>query len=112
MEEVVRSVQKVAEITAEITQASREQASGIQQVNQAMTQMDGVTQQNAALVEQVSAASVSLQEQALALTQAVAVFRTTQESADANEAVSALAAVKEDPRPAALPEERLALPAR
>jgi methyl-accepting chemotaxis protein len=86
MQEVVSSVQKVANITAEITQASREQASGIQQVNQAMTQMDGVTQQNAALVEQVSAASVSLQEQALALTQAVAAFRTAQAAAEVREA--------------------------
>jgi methyl-accepting chemotaxis protein len=81
MEEVVGAVRKVADITSEITQASREQASGIQQVNQAMTQMDGATQQNAALVEQVSAASVSLQEQALALTQAVAVFRTADAAA-------------------------------
>ena len=108
MEEVVRSVQKVAAITADITQASREQASGIQQVNQAMTQMDGVTQQNAALVEQVSAASVSLQEQALALTQAVAAFRTNQE---AQAPVAALAGVRME-APPALAEERLALAAR
>jgi methyl-accepting chemotaxis protein len=75
MEEVVAAVRKVAEITGEIKSASREQASGIQQVNQAVTQMDQVTQQNAALVEQVSAASASLQEQAAGLTRAVSAFR-------------------------------------
>jgi methyl-accepting chemotaxis protein len=108
MEEVVSSVQKVAEITAEITQASREQASGIQQVNQAMTQMDGVTQQNAALVEQVSAASVSLQEQALALIQAVAAFRTAQVAAP--EARQEPVAMAERSLP--FDDERLALEAR
>ena len=111
MEEVVNSVRKVADITAEITQASREQASGIQQVNQAMTQMDGVTQQNAALVEQVSAASVSLQEQALALTQAVAAFRTAQVEADAGVRPAAVPVEHEERQ--ALPDgERLALAAR
>jgi len=110
MQEVVGSVEKVAAITAEITQASREQASGIQQVNQAMTQMDSVTQQNAALVEQVSAASVSLQEQALALTQAVAAFRTV-EAETARPVVAA--PVLDDAAPAILhEEERLALAAR
>ena len=78
MQEVVASVRKVAEITGNISAASREQASGIQQVGQAVTQMDQVTQQNAALVEQVSAASASLQDQALALTRAVAVFQIDQ----------------------------------
>jgi methyl-accepting chemotaxis protein len=108
MHEVVGSVQKVAAITAEITQASREQASGIQQVNQAMTQMDSVTQQNAALVEQVSAASVSLQEQALALTQAVAAFRTAE--AAARPAMDA--PLVESAPPALADDERLALEAR
>jgi hypothetical protein len=111
MEEVVSAVQKVAEITAEITQASREQASGIQQVNQAVTQMDGATQQNAALVEQVSAASVSLQEQALALMQAVAAFRTAQAEAPEEERVSEpfAASGRHLPSP---DDERLALEAR
>ncbi|HLS87637.1 MAG TPA: methyl-accepting chemotaxis protein, partial [Burkholderiales bacterium] len=118
MEAVVESVRKVADITGEITQASREQASGIQQVNQAMTQMDQVTQQNAALVEQVSAASVALQEQALALMQAVAVFRTQAEAALADPVASAgeEAQPASDALPAqsapALPEGPLALAAR
>jgi methyl-accepting chemotaxis protein len=75
MEEVVTAVRKVADITGEIKSASREQASGIQQVNQAVTQMDQVTQQNAALVEQVSAASASLQDLAAGLSRAVSAFK-------------------------------------
>ncbi|MGE5639950.1 MAG: methyl-accepting chemotaxis protein, partial [Clostridia bacterium] len=74
MEEVVTAVRKVADITGEIRDASREQASGIQQVNQAITQMDHATQQNAALVEELSAASASLQDQAQVLMRAVAAF--------------------------------------
>ena len=55
--------------------ASQEQTSGIEQINQAITQMDQVTQQNAALVEEAAAAAASLQEQAGVLVQAVSVFR-------------------------------------
>ncbi|MBC7941643.1 MAG: methyl-accepting chemotaxis protein, partial [Chitinophagaceae bacterium] len=54
---------------------SQEQTSGIEQINQAITQMDQVTQQNAALVEQASAAAQSLQEQAGSLVGAVSVFK-------------------------------------
>jgi uncharacterized phage infection (PIP) family protein YhgE len=59
----------------EIAAASAEQSSGIEQVNQAITQMDDVTQQNAALVEQAAAAAESLQDQAGKLAEAVSVFR-------------------------------------
>jgi methyl-accepting chemotaxis protein len=59
----------------EITAASQEQTSGIEQINQAITQMDQVTQQNAALVEEAAAAAGSLQEQASSLVQAVSVFK-------------------------------------
>ncbi|MGR4872431.1 methyl-accepting chemotaxis protein, partial [Variovorax sp. LARHSF232] len=59
----------------EITAASQEQTSGIEQINQAITQMDQVTQQNAALVEEAAAAAASLQEQAGGLVQAISVFR-------------------------------------
>ncbi|MGP1679548.1 MAG: methyl-accepting chemotaxis protein, partial [Burkholderiales bacterium] len=62
----------------EITAASQEQSSGIEQVNQSITQMDQVTQQNAALVQQASAAAESMQEQAGNLAQAVAVFNLGQ----------------------------------
>ncbi|MEQ1516795.1 MAG: methyl-accepting chemotaxis protein, partial [Usitatibacteraceae bacterium] len=65
----------VTDIMAEITAASQEQSSGIEQVNQAITQMDEVTQQNAALVEQAAAAAESLEEQAQVLAQAVGVFK-------------------------------------
>ena len=67
MSEVVASVQKVAEIMGEITQASEQQSSGIEQVNRAIGQMDEMTQQNAALVEQAAAAAASMREQAQAL---------------------------------------------
>ena len=66
---------RVTDIMAEITAASQEQSSGIEQVNQAITQMDQVTQQNAALVGEASAAAESLKEQSGRLAQAVAVFR-------------------------------------
>ena len=75
MDEVVASVRRVTEIMSEITVATAEQSEGIAQVNQAVVQMDGVTQQNAALVEQAAAASESLQEQAAHLAQVVSVFK-------------------------------------
>ncbi|MCU4122392.1 hypothetical protein N8A90_25240, partial [Variovorax sp. N23] len=59
----------------EIASASQEQTSGIEQINQAITQMDQVTQQNAALVEEAAAAAASLQDQAGSLSQSVSVFR-------------------------------------
>ncbi len=74
MEEVVNSVKRVTDIIGEITAASVEQSSGINQVNTAVTNMDEATQQNAALVEEAAAAAESLLEQANALSQAVSVF--------------------------------------
>jgi methyl-accepting chemotaxis protein len=71
----------VTDIMAEITAASQEQTSGIEQINQAITQMDQVTQQNAALVEEAAAAAQSLQEQASGLSQVVSVFRLDNEQA-------------------------------
>jgi methyl-accepting chemotaxis protein-2 (aspartate sensor receptor) len=68
-------VQGVTTIMSEISSASTEQSDGIQQVNQAVTEMDGVVQQNAALVEQAAAAAGSLQDQAARLTEAVSVFK-------------------------------------
>jgi methyl-accepting chemotaxis protein-1 (serine sensor receptor) len=75
MQEVVGSVQGVTTIMGEISSASHEQSDGIEQVNQAVTQMDTVVQQNAALVEEAAAAAGSLQEQATRLAEAVAVFK-------------------------------------
>jgi len=76
MENVVAAIRRVTAMMDEISHASREQSAGIGQVNQAIAQMDQVTQQNAALVEEAAAAAQSLQEQALHMQQAMAVFRT------------------------------------
>ncbi|HUQ11079.1 MAG TPA: methyl-accepting chemotaxis protein [Steroidobacteraceae bacterium] len=67
LEEIVNAVKKVTDIVAEIAAASREQSSGIEQVNRAVMQMDTTTQQNAALVEEAAAASQAIVEQAQAL---------------------------------------------
>jgi methyl-accepting chemotaxis protein len=67
LDEIVNSVKKVTDIVAEIAAASREQSSGIEQVNKAVMQMDQTTQQNAALVEEAAAASQAIVEQAVAL---------------------------------------------
>jgi len=75
MEEIVSAIHGVTLIMSEINAASVEQASGIEQVNQAITQMDDVTQQNAALVEQAAAAAESLEEQTQSLAVTVAHFK-------------------------------------
>jgi methyl-accepting chemotaxis protein len=75
MTEVVASVKRVSDIVAEISAASQEQSSGIEEVNRAIVQMDEVTQQNAALVEQAAAAAQSMQDQAANLAQVVSVFK-------------------------------------
>jgi aerotaxis receptor len=75
MREVVASVQDAAAIMHGITLASREQNQGIAQVNAAMTELDGITRQNAALVEESAAASSSVAEQASHLAQALSVFK-------------------------------------
>ena len=75
MQEIVESVRRVTDIMTEISAASVEQTAGIEQINQAVAQMDEGTQQNAALVEEAAAASASMQDQAAMLAAAVAVFR-------------------------------------
>ncbi|QFS42428.1 methyl-accepting chemotaxis protein [Burkholderia cepacia] len=75
MSEVTHAISRVTDIMGEIAAASSEQSRGIEQVNLAITQMDGVTQQNAALVEQAAAASKSLEEQGNRLAEAVSLFR-------------------------------------
>ncbi|AOB33602.1 chemotaxis protein [Bordetella sp. H567] len=75
MQEIVASVKRVTDIMGEISAASEEQSTGIDQVNRAVSQMDEVTQQNAALVEEAAAAAGSLQEQAQRLAEAVSVFK-------------------------------------
>ena len=101
MGEIVASVQRVTDIMAEISAASQEQSAGIEQVNQTITQMDETTQQNAALVEEATAAARSMEEQAGALTQSVSVFKLhATVSAPVRQAIAAAAA----PRPAAPPK--------
>jgi methyl-accepting chemotaxis protein len=75
MDNVVHGVQRVADIIGEISGASREQETGITQINQAITEMDAVTQQNAALVEEAAGAAGSLQDQTARLMQLISTFR-------------------------------------
>ena len=75
MQDIVTAVKRVTDIMGEITAASSEQSQGIEQVGQAITQMDDVTQQNAALVEQAAAAAESLEQQAQEMAELMASFR-------------------------------------
>ena len=75
MQEIVQSVRRVVDVINEITAASSEQSSGIADVNHAISNLDQMTQQNAALVEEMAAAASSLKSQAVELVQAVAVFK-------------------------------------
>src|SRR5581483_9385643 len=75
LEKIVSAVKKVSDIVAEIAAASREQSSGIEQVNRAVMQMDELTQQNAALVEQATAASQAMAEQVRGLNDMLARYR-------------------------------------
>ncbi|MBY0234988.1 MAG: hypothetical protein K2W93_08405, partial [Burkholderiaceae bacterium] len=75
MSDIVASVQRVSDIIAEISTASREQSDGINQVNSAVGQLDQMTQQNAALVEESAAAAESLRDQSGRLASAISVFR-------------------------------------
>ncbi len=83
MDGILDAVHKLSSLVGEIATASHEQAAGIEQVNRAMAQMDQVTQQNAALVEQAAAAAGSLESQAQHLNQAVAIFRLNEGGAAA-----------------------------
>ncbi|WP_303637193.1 methyl-accepting chemotaxis protein [Stenotrophomonas tuberculopleuritidis] len=88
MAEIVASVQRVTDIMAEISAASQEQSAGIEQVSQTIIQMDGTTQQNAALVEEASAAARSLDQQADRLIEAVDVFDLATATATSRNAFS------------------------
>jgi methyl-accepting chemotaxis protein len=101
MNDVVASVRRVTDIMGEITSASSEQSIGIDQVNTAITQMDEVTQQNAALVEQSAAAAASMQDQAARLAEVALSFKL------GNEGVHHAALAAPKPR-AALPPARAA----
>jgi methyl-accepting chemotaxis protein len=81
MDGLLTEIKHVTDIVSEIAESSREQSAGMNQINQAVTQMDHNTQQNAAMVEQMAAAAESLQEQAQHLLDAVAVFKLPNEPA-------------------------------
>ena len=100
MNEVVASVKRVSDIVAEITAAGAEQSQGIEQINNAVVQMDENTQQNAALVEQAAAAAKALQEQATRLSQTVGVFRLDSSHVPAPMMQAAAAPVVRDITPA------------
>ncbi|MEG0142157.1 MAG: methyl-accepting chemotaxis protein, partial [Comamonas sp.] len=80
MAEIVSAIGRVTDIMGEISAASREQSQGVAQVGEAVTQMDQTTQQNAALVEESAAAADSLQRQAKALVDSVAIFQLGQQA--------------------------------
>ena len=107
MGEIVTSINRVTQIMTQISHASEEQSIGIAQVNDAITQMDQVTQQNAALVEQAAAAAESMQEQSAKLADVVSVFKLDGLllPAPAQAAQAARGAPRAQPRPA-LPPRR------
>ena len=111
LDHIVTAVKKVSDIVGEIAGASREQSSGIEQVNKAVVQLDEMTQQNAALVEQASAASQSMADQAKALSQ---MMERYQVSAQAAAAAAAQASIRRGAAPArkAAPAAAAGAPAR
>jgi methyl-accepting chemotaxis protein len=100
MHEVVASVKRVTDIMSEIMLASQEQSSGIEQINNAVTQMDDVTQQNAALVEEAAAAAQAMQDQVNSLNDVVSVFRVEARAGGARPALQMLAGAVAPRRPA------------
>ena len=100
MDEVVSSVRHVTDIISEIAAASNEQTAGIEQINEAIIQMDNVTQQNAALVEQAAAAASSMQEQASNLSAVVSVFKLMEGETTMMQAMSTPAASTAPAKPA------------
>ncbi|WP_215404255.1 methyl-accepting chemotaxis protein [Janthinobacterium sp. JC611] len=92
MREIVASVHRVTDIMGEISVASGEQLSGIEQVNAAIVQMEQVTQQNAALVEQASTAAAGMQQRATLLSETVGIFKLSRDHAQAAHGISLVAA--------------------
>jgi methyl-accepting chemotaxis protein len=105
MDEVVASVKRVTDIMGEIANASAEQSAGIEQVNHSIIEMDSMTQQNAALVEEAAAAAQSLQDQAGELARVVSIFKLT-EGEEAYEPLAAIAAPAAAPVAASVPAVR------
>ena len=84
LNDIVAAAKKVADIIGEISSASQQQADGLGQVNSAISQMDEVTQQNAAMAEETSSVAASMQNQAKVLTDLIAVFKVEQHAAMAS----------------------------
>ncbi|WP_426317892.1 methyl-accepting chemotaxis protein [Pseudoduganella sp. R-43] len=94
MKEIVSSIQRVTDIMGEITSATQEQTAGLEQIHQAITEMDTITQQNVALVEEAASASTALQDQANSLSKVVSVFQIDSERREHPAAVQARAVIQ------------------
>jgi methyl-accepting chemotaxis protein len=110
MKEIVTSIKRVNDIMAEIAAASIEQSKGIEEVSTAVSQMDEMTQQNAALVEEAAAAAESLQSEANQLTQRVAMFRVDAEEISPHKSSRRLAEPVKPTRPALKPAQKKVSP--
>jgi methyl-accepting chemotaxis protein len=108
MEEIVASIRRVTDIVGEISAASTEQSQGVEQIGSAISSMDQVTQQNAALVEEIAASSSTLQAQSQELVQAVSAFHLEGVSTPVRSAAAATPAA----RPPAAARKPAALPAK
>lgn len=110
MQEIVTSVARVTDIMGEITAATTEQSSGIEQINLAVVQMDGVTQQNAALVEEAARSASELQQQVAQVSNAVSVYKLSDHQVIDVAAKSLASAPTARQGTSALGRERSALP--
>ena len=97
MKEVVLSIQRVTDIMGEITSATQEQTAGLEQIHHAIAEMDTITQQNVALVEEAASASAALQEQAGSLSRVVSVFQVDGQRSAAVQAKAVIQAAREKP---------------
>ncbi len=109
--QIVSSVKQVTDIIAEISHASQDQSSDIEGINHSIIDMDGMTQQNAALVEEAAAAAQSLQDQASELAKVVSIFKLSAGSGS-NSSPARAPAAKSSPRPAGKPLQVKAQPAK
>ncbi len=94
MKEIVTSIQRVTDIMGEITSATQEQTAGLEQIHQAINEMDTITQQNVALVEEAASASTALQDQASSLSRIVSVFQIDSQRREHPAAVQARAVIQ------------------
>jgi len=108
MKEIVSSIQRVTDIMGEITSATQEQTTGLEQIHHAISEMDTITQQNVALVEEAASASGALSDQATTLSRVVGVFQVDSHHAAAVQANAVIEAVRSKPlaKPLAKPAMR------